>query len=481
MNKPLRHVWLVIGLLFVLLFTSTTYFQVIAQARLNAHGQNQRTLYNEYGRHRGPIVVDGHAIASSEASGDTYGYLRGYDPGAMYAPVTGYYSVVYGFTGLERSMNDTLSGEADALFYHRLSDILSGRQGRGASVELTLDAAAQEAAWKALDGRRGAVVALDPETGAVLAMVSAPSYDPNVLASHDTGAVSKAWTALNEDPERPLTNRAIGGDLYPPGSVFKLVVASAALESGEYTADTEIPGPGTWQLPNSSAVMNNRASGGTEPCGPDDVSSLADALRQSCNTSFAMLGTELGEDAIAETAKDFGFGQRIEIPLAVSPSTMGEGMDDAQLATTSIGQYDTRVTPLQMAMVAGAFANDGVVMQPQLVQAVRTNDLSTVSELSPKELGQPLTAANAAQMRQMMVGVVEDGTGTAARIDGVEVGGKTGTAEWGEGRTAHSWFVGYAQKDDQKIAVAVLVEEGGYGSRTAAPIAKDVMEAVIEK
>src|SRR5690606_13606752 len=430
---------------------------------------------------RGPIVVDGHAIASSESSGDTYGYLRGYDPGAMYAPVTGYYSVVYGFTGLERSMNDTLSGEADALFYHRLSDILSGRQGRGASVELTLDAAAQEAAWKALDGRRGAVVALDPETGAVLAMVSAPSYDPNVLASHDTGAVSKAWTALNEDPERPLTNRAIGGDLYPPGSVFKLVVASAALESGEYTADTEIPGPGTWQLPNSSAVMNNRASGGTEPCGPDDVSSLADALRQSCNTSFAMLGTELGEDAIAETAKDFGFGQRIEIPLAVGPSTMGEGMDDAQLATTSIGQYDTRVTPLQMAMVAGAFANDGVVMQPQLVQAVRTNDLSTVSELSPKELGQPLTAANAAQMRQMMVGVVEDGTGTAARIDGVEVGGKTGTAEWGEGRTAHSWFVGYAQKDDQKIAVAVLVEEGGYGSRTAAPIAKDVMEAVIEK
>ncbi|MGO2558335.1 peptidoglycan D,D-transpeptidase FtsI family protein [Brachybacterium sp.] len=480
MNRPLRHVWLVISVLFVLLFTSTTYFQVIAQDRLNAHGQNDRTLYNEYGRHRGPIVVDGHAIANSQSSDDTYGYLRGYDPGAMYAPVTGYYSVVYGFTGLERALNDTLSGEADALFYHRISDILSGRQGRGATVELTLDAAAQEAAWDALDGRRGSVVALDPETGAVLAMVSAPSYDPDRLASHDRESVREAWTELNEDPERPLVNRAIGGDLYPPGSAFKLVVAASALESGEYTAESEIPGPGTWELPNSSAVMNNHAGGGTEACGPDDTSTLAEALRQSCNTSFAMLGVDLGEEQLRETAQGFGFGQRLEIPLSVTPSTIGQDLDDAQLATTSIGQYETRVTPLQMAMVAGTFANDGVVMQPQLVQAVRTSDLSTVAELTPQEIGQPLTAANSAQMRQMMVGVVEDGTGTAAAIDGVEVGGKTGTAEWGEDRRAHSWFVGYGQQEDQKIAVAAMVEEGGYGSRTAAPIAQDVMEAVIQ-
>lgn len=479
MNKPLRHVWLVVGVLFVLLFTSTTYFQVVAQSRLNANGQNLRTTYNEYGRHRGPIVVDGEAIANSTASGDTYGYLRGYDPGAMYAPVTGYYSVVYGFSGIERSLNDTLSGEADALFYHRISDILSGKQGRGATVELTLDAKAQEAAWDALDGRRGSVVALDPETGAVLAMVSAPSYDPNQLASHDTAAVQEAWSQLNDDPDRPMTNRAIGGDLYPPGSAFKLVVASAALESGDYTADSVIPGPGTYTLPNSSSVMNNFSGGRQEPCGPDDESTLAEALRQSCNTSFAQLGVAVGEDQLATTAEEFGFGQRLEIPLSVTPSSIGTDLDDAQLATTSIGQYEDRVTPLQMAMVAGTFANDGVVMEPQLVQAVRTSDLSTVAELSPKELGQPLSASNASQMRQMMVGVVEDGTGTAAAIDGVEVGGKTGTAEWGEDRAAHSWYVGYGQVDDQKIAVAVVVEEGGYGSRTAAPIARDVMEAVI--
>lgn len=481
MNQPLRHVWLVVCVLFALLFGSTTYFQVVAQARLNAHGQNDRTLYNEYGRHRGPIVVDGEAIASSQESGDTYGYLRTYDPGAMYAPVTGYYSVVYGFTGIERALNDTLSGEADALFYHRISEILSGEQGQGATVELTLDAATQEAAWEALDGRRGSVVALDPETGAVLAMVSAPSFDPNRLASHDTGEVREAWTALNEDPARPMTNRAIGGDLYPPGSAFKLVVAAAALESGRYTAESEIPGPGTYQLPQSQSVMNNHAAGNTEPCGPDDRSSLAEALRQSCNTSFAMLGVDLGEEQLRETAADFGFGQRLEIPQSVTPSRIGEDLEPSQLATTAIGQYETRVTPLQMAMVAGAFANDGVVMEPQLVQAVRTGDLSAIAELSPRELGQPLSAANAAQMRQMMVGVVEDGTGSAAAIDGVEVGGKTGTAEWGTGRTAHSWYVGYGQQDEQKVAVAVVVEEGGYGSRTAAPIAKDVMEAVIRR
>ncbi|MGP9845699.1 peptidoglycan D,D-transpeptidase FtsI family protein [Brachybacterium sp. 107] len=479
MNKPLRHIWLVVGVLFVLLFTSTTYFQVVAQSRLNANGQNLRTTYNEYGRHRGPIVVDGEAIANSSASGDTYGYLRSYDPGAMYAPVTGYYSVVYGFSGIERSLNDTLSGEADALFYHRISDILSGKQGRGASVELTLDAKAQEAAWDALDGRRGSVVALDPETGAVLAMVSSPSYDPNKLASHDTAAVQEAWSQLNDDPERPLTNRAIGGDLYPPGSAFKLVVASAALESGDYTADSVIPGPGSFTLSNSSSVMNNFSGGRQEPCGPDDESTLAEALRQSCNTSFAKLGVAVGEDQLTSTAKEFGFGQSLEIPLSVTPSSIGTDLDDAQLATTSIGQFEDRVTPLQMAMVAGTFANDGVVMEPQLVKAVRTSDLSTVAELTPKELGQPLSASNAAQMRQMMVGVVENGTGTAAAIDGVEVGGKTGTAEWGEDRAAHSWYVGYGQVDDQKIAVAVVVEEGGYGSRTAAPIARDVMEAVI--
>lgn len=479
MNKPLRHVWLVVAVLFLLLFGSTTYFQIIDQASLRADGRNMRTVYSEFNRFRGPIVVDGEAIASSAPSNDQYGYQRSYADGPMYAPATGYYSVLYGFSGTERAQNDTLSGESDALFFQRVADTLAGRQQRGASVELTLDPQAQRAAYEALDGRRGAVVALDPRTGAIKTMVSTPSYDPNTLASHDIAATQKAWADLNDDPGRPMTNRAIAGNLYPPGSTFKLLVAAAALESGDYTDQTEIPGPGTYTLPGSTSVMNNFAGGDQSPCGPKDRSTLSDALRQSCNTSFALLGTELGEQALHDTAKEFGFGQKLSIPQAVTPSSMGTDLDDAQLATTSIGQYETKVTPMQMAMVASAVANDGVLMEPQLVASVRTQDLTEVQALTPHKMSQPLSAANAARMRQMMTAVVQDGTGGASAIDGVEVGGKTGTAQWATGSPAHAWYVGYAKEGDRSVAVAVIVEEGGYGSQTAAPIARNVMEAVI--
>lgn len=479
MNKPLRHVALVVAVLFLLLFGSTTYIQAFQQTSLNADGRNARAIYNNYGKHRGSIVVDGKAIAVSKNSDDVYGYQRSYTEGAMYAPVTGYQSVIYGTSGIERSLDDELSGDSDSLFLERMKAAASGRTPQGANVELTLDPEAQKAAWNALNGRRGSVVALDPSTGAVLAMVSSPSYDPDRLSSHSRDTVREAWSDLQADPDRPLTNRAIGGDLYPPGSTFKLIVASAALESGKYTKDSDIPGPGTYQLPHSSSVMNNHAGGGTEACGPGGSSSLQDALRQSCNTSFAKLGTELGEDSLRETAQDFGFGQRLRIPLGVTPSSIGEDLDDAQLATTSIGQYEDRVTPLQMAMVVAAFPNDGVVMEPQLVSSVRTSDLQEISALTPKKLSQPLTAANAKEMRDMMVETVENGTGTAAKIPGVEVGGKTGTAQWKPGAAPHSWFVGYAQAGDRQVAVATVVEEGGYGSTAAAPIAQDVMEAVV--
>lgn len=479
MNKPLRHVSLVVAVLFVLLFGSTTYIQVLQATSLNADPRNARTIYNEFGKDRGPIVVAGDAIASSTPSDDSYGYQRAYDPGAMYAPITGYYSVVYGFSGIEKSLNDTLSGDADALFYQRIADAVSGRPSQGATVELTIDPAAQKAAWDGLQGKRGAAVAIDPTTGQILAMVSAPSYDPNQLAGHSSKDVTAAWNSLNDDPAKPLTNRAIGGNLYPPGSTFKLVVAAAALNSGKYTKDSVIPGPGTYTLPNSSSVMNNHSGGGQEPCGPDDQSSMQSALEQSCNTSFALLGTEVGEEDLTKTAEDFGFGRKLSIPMGVTPSTIGSDLDGAQIATSSIGQYEDRVTPLQMAMVASAIDNDGVLLQPQLVKSVRTSDLQEVTPYSSKKLSQPLSAANSSQMRDMMVATVQDGTGTAAAIDGVEVGGKTGTAQWGDGREPHAWFVGYANAGDKKVVVAVVVEEGGYGAEAAAPIARDVMEAVV--
>ncbi|PWH07601.1 cell division protein FtsI [Brachybacterium endophyticum] len=481
MNKPLRHVWMVVAVLFLLLFGSTTYFQVIAAKSLNADGRNARTVYAEYDRHRGPIVVGGEPIAESHATDDAYGYQRTYDPGSLYAPVTGYYSVEYGFSGLEKSLNDTLSGESDALFYQRLTDTVSGRDPQGASVQLTIDPAAQRAATDALQGHRGAAVAMDPETGKVLALVSAPSYDPDDLASHSTKKVHQAWTDLNEDPDRPLTNRAIAGDLYPPGSTFKLIVAAAALDSGDYTKDTKIPGPGSFTLPQTQNTLYNHPRGDNTPCGSGGSSTLSSALQQSCNTSFAKLGISLGEDAIEKKAKEFGFGDRMEIPLSVTPSSMGKDLNDAQLATSSIGQYEDRVTPLQMAMVGSAMANDGKVMSPQLVDEVRTRDQSVISSFSAQQYSQPLSAANAAQMREMMVSTVKDGTGGAAAINGVEVGGKTGTAQWGDGRTPHSWFVGFADNGGKKVAVSVVVEQGGYGADVAAPIARNVMEAVVSK
>lgn len=479
MNRPLRHVSLVTAVLFLLLFGSTTYIQVFQARSLNADSRNARTLYDEFGHDRGPLVVAGSAIADSIPTDDTYGYQRRYSDGAMYAPVTGYYSVVYGFAGLENALNSTLSGSADSLFYQRISDTVSGRTPQGATAELTIDPAAQKAAWNGLKGKRGAAVALDPDTGAILAMVSAPSYDPSRLASHDRNEVVDAWNELSNDQSRPLTNRATGGNLYPPGSTFKLVVAAAALNSGQYTKDSVIPGPGSYKLPGTSTSMANHPGGSTEACGPDGRSSLLDAVRQSCNTSFAMLGTALGEDAIRTTAEDYGFGRKLSVPLRVTPSSIGTKLDQAQLATSSIGQYEDRVTPLQMAMVAASFDADGQVMTPQLVRSVKTSDLQEISAMSPKKLSQPLSAANAAQMRDMMAATVQDGTGTSAQIDGVDVGGKTGTAQWGDGRTPHAWFVGYANAGQKKVAVAVVVEEGGYGGDAAAPIARDMMKAVV--
>lgn len=479
MNKPLRHVWLVVAVLFALLFGSTTYIQVIQAPRLNADSRNARTLYEEFGRDRGPIVVAGDAVASSVRSDDTYGYQRQYDPGAMYAPITGYYSVFYGRTGLESSLNDTLSGTSDALFYQRISDVVSGRSPQGATVELTVDPAVQKAAYQGLKGHRGAAVAIDPSTGKILALVSTPSYNPQDLAGHSGEQVRANWRKLGSDPDKPLVNRAVGGGLYPPGSTFKLVVAASALQSGGYSKDSVIPGPGSYRLPQSTSTMSNHPRGGTEPCGPQDRSTLQEALAQSCNTSFALLGTRLGEDKLNATAKDFGFGQRLSIPMGVTPSSIGTDLDQAQLATTSIGQYEDRVTPLQMAMVASALDNDGVLMQPQLVSSVRTRDLKEISTFRATTLSQPVSASVAAQMRDMMQATVTDGTGTRAQIDGVEVGGKTGTAQWGDGRSPHAWFVGYANAGDRKVAVAVVVEEGGYGAEAAAPIARDMMEAVV--
>lgn len=479
MNAPLRRLGAVVGVMFALLLVAATYVQFVDAGDLEADGRNSRTFFAQLGRARGPITVGDDPVATSEPVDDRYSYQRTYADGPLYAHVTGAYSVVYGATGLEAAADDLLAGTSDTLFYRRVSDLLTGREPAGAVVETTLDAQLQRVAADALGDQRGAAVALDPRTGEVLALVSSPSYDPNALAGHDVEAVRAARAELLADPARPLDDRAIASRLYPPGSVFKLVTAAAALESG-YEPGSVLAGPAELDLPLTDAGLRNSDS---RPCGPGDQVSLADALRISCNTAFASLGMALGDQALRDQAAAFGFGEELSVPLEVTPSSVPEGMDAPELAQASIGQFDVRVTPLQVAMVSAGIANDGVVMRPTLVRSVRGEDLEVLQSPNPTVLGRAVSASTAEALTTMMVGVVEDGTGRAAQIDGVAVAGKTGTAQHAEGRPPHAWFTAFAPADDPTIAVAVVVEDGGSagdqasGGRTAAPVARAVIAA----
>ena len=482
MNTPLRRLASVVVGMFLVLMGAATWVQFVQAPALNSDGRNVRTLYREYGNARGPIVIGGNSVASSVPVDDPFGYQRVYaDPGELYAHVTGYYSIVYGRSGIEYWMNTELNGSADSLFYERIGDLVTGRSAQGASVELTIDPAVQQAAWDALGDQRGAVVALDPETGAILAMVSKPSYDPEVLALHDTAAVRQAWDALHADPGSPLTNRAIAGTTYPPGSTFKIVTAAAALEAG-LTPETQVPAPDALDLPLTSAVIRNF---GGSSCGDGVTTTLLDALRVSCNTAFGQLGLDLGADALRQQAEAFGFDTPLNVPMKVTESHFPADPDAPQTALSAIGQYEVTVTPLQVAMLSAAVANEGVLMKPYLVQTVRSSDLTVVEQTEPTRLGRPISAETAAALQAMMTAVVADGTGEAAQLPGVVVAGKTGTAQTTAEAAPHAWFTGFAPADAPRVAVAVVVENGGAagneatGGAVAAPIARAVIEAVL--
>jgi peptidoglycan glycosyltransferase len=479
-NSPVRRLSFVVGVLFASLLVSTTLIQYVFAADLNARPDNRRTLLSTYARDRGDILVGQTPIAKSDPSDDEYKFQRVYDEGPLYAHVTGFYSFYGASGGLEQAENALLSGSSDKLFYRRVSDLFTGRRAQGANVETTLDPAVQEAADQGLEGVKGAAVALDPSTGAILAMVSHPTFDPNSVAGHDLEQVGANYDALNADPDQPLVNRAIGGDLYPPGSVFKVVTAAAALSGGQYTPESVLPGGASLELPQTDAVLPNY---GDVPCSPSGQVTLTEALVVSCNPAFGEVGMTIGADALREQAARFGFGDVVTVPMRVTPSSVPADMNEPQTAQAAIGQYDVRATPLQMAMVAAGVANNGRVMSPYLVQSVIGSDLSVIESADPSELSEAVTSDVAAQLRDMMIQVVERGSGTRAQIPGVDVAGKTGTAEHGEGRLAHAWFISFAPANDPQIAVAVIVEDGGnagsaaLGGTVAAPIAKRMMEA----
>jgi len=482
-NRELKRISMVIMAMFASLFVATTAIQFGFADQLNNDPRNVRTLYDSYKTKRGAILVAGQPIVQSVQSADAYHWQRQFVSSPMYSAVTGFYSNLQGTTGLEQAMNSYLNGQNSSQFFEQVNATLSGNPVSGASVELTINPKVQKAAWDAMGKLKGAVVAIEPSTGKILAMISKPGFDANLLAVHNSHQAQANYNMLLSDPTNPLINRAISGGLYAPGSVFKIIVASTALANGYKPTDT-FPNPAKFLLPGTKTYIYNSGEG---KCGGKPKVSIADALRLSCNIPFAQLGLALGQDKIRAQAELFGFGKSVKIPMTSTPSVYPKNMDDSQTALSAFGQFDDRVTPLQMAMVSASIANGGVMMKPTVVNFVQSSTLSILQQSNPTQIGTPVTAEVAAGVRQMMVGAVATGVSSNGQIKGVTVAGKTGTAQNGGNLPYTLWFTGFAPAENPKVAVAVVVEDGGgmgqsgFGNLLAAPIARKVMQAVLNK
>ncbi|MGV9251571.1 penicillin-binding transpeptidase domain-containing protein [Streptomyces sp. NPDC003697] len=483
MTRYIRHATAFCLLLLVALLVHTAWLQVVQAPAYGANPANRRPAIARYAQPRGEILAGDRPVTGSRDTGEQLRYERTYPDGPLYAPVTGFASQRYGTTFLENAEDGVLSGAEPALSAFRLFDGLTRARPPGGHVVTTIDPAAQRAAFEGLGGRKGAVAAIEPSTGRVLALVSTPSYDPAELSGNGPAVVA-AWNRLNGDPEQPMLNRAVR-QTYPPGSTFKVVTAAAALDTGVVTdVDAPTDSPDPYTLPGTTTRLANEADG----C---ENASLRHAFEWSCNTVFAKLAVHVGVHDMRRTAQRFGFNDKgLDIPFPVAPSTFDSRVDRAQLALSSIGQYNTRATPLQMAMVAAAVADDGQVRTPYLVERTTRGDGGTVATAGSPPARQVMRPTTAVRLRELMADVVAEGTGMNAAIPGALVGGKTGTAQHGVGNsgTPYAWFVSWAQGEedtDARVAVAVVVEDASArrgdisGGGTAAPIARAVMTAVL--
>lgn len=462
MERSVQRLFVFFAVIFLALIAQLTYVQVYAAPSYKEHPRNTRAIDEEMRVERGLILsADGVVLAENRRDGEYF--LRNYPEGPLYAPWIGYNSLRYGRAGVERRYNEYLAGNAEELTVRNYLDLLTGRPKRGADVHLTVDTRVQRAAADALGERTGAVVAIEPATGAVLAMVSSPRYDPNTLGD--------SWEALNQDESRPLLNRAIQGS-YPPGSVFKSLVAAAAIEEGLVRPDSPFDDEGTY-VAEGYRVRNY----GGSVYGRHD---FTEAMAQSVNTTFAKLGVDLGAQRLARYSREAGFGQSPPFSLDAAAGSFPEEMDRAHVAQVAFGQGELLATPLQMALLAAGIANGGDIRRPYLVDEVRDYSQTVIERARSQSWLRPFSSGTAAQVRDLMLQVVERGTGTRAQIGGVQVAGKTGTAEVDRGEP-HAWFIGFAPAGEARVAVAVVVENGGTGGSVAAPIARAVMEAALAR
>ncbi|ANY06720.1 peptidoglycan D,D-transpeptidase FtsI family protein [Pseudonocardia sp. HH130630-07] len=481
MNRPVRRVALAVMVMIVALLANITYVQVVMAGQYRDDSRNQRSQIDEYSRQRGQITAGGQVLAQSVDTDGRLRYARQYPEGPAFAPITGFLSTVYGKGALERASDEVLNGTDDQLFVRRLSDLITGRDPAGGNVVTTIDPDVQRVAYDGLQSRgyTGAVVALEPQTGAILAMASTPSYDPNRLAAPDAEEQQAAWNEYDDASPSPLTNRAIS-EIEPPGSTFKLVTTAAALQNG-YTPDSQLTAARNIQLADSTTTLENYNG---SACGGGATASLRDALARSCNTAFAQLGQELGADKLRAQAEAFGIGRSdLEIPMTVTASQVGPMSDTPSAQQSAIGQRDVRLTPMQLAMIGGSIANGGQTMAPHMIKEIQDATLDVVDVTEPDRLARSMPTDVAGTLTDLMIGS-EDRTQGGGKITGVQIASKTGTAEHGtdpKNTPPHAWYVAFAPVENPRVAVAVLVENGGdrgaeaTGGSVAAPIGRAVI------
>jgi penicillin-binding protein A len=493
MNRALKRISLAVLVMFLLLMINVNYLQGFETASLSTRPFNDRAMSEANQYERGDIVTsDGVLVAGTKPapSGGVYKYQRYYTNGPVYAPVTGY-DTMYSQSGVEQAEDSLLSGNGSQLAFRNFIDMITNKPQKGATVQLTVNSKAQTAAYNGLQqilqgtDRVGGVVAMNPSTGAILAMASYPSYDPNLLATHDGTQLNKNDQKLLDEKPSPLLNNATEMAL-PPGSTFKIVTSSAWFaQEATRNPNSNVQSPTTLTLPQTSNVLHND---GGEVCGNGSgTTTILQAFAQSCDTTFGNLGMDLGGTALKNKADAFGFNSGMNIPgVSVAPSQYDIPASLALTAYSAIGQYNDTATPLQEAMMASAIANNGVLMKPYLIQQATASDLSNVYSATPTELSQPDSPSVANNVKQMMIAVVQQPEGTGYQFNannegGLEIAGKTGTAQNGVNASGldDAVFTAFAPANNPKIAVGVMIQGGGYGAAAAAPIAVNVIKAYL--